>query len=106
MSDGETPEEAMEMGRDAFKCWMAAYIEEGREIPAPGSNGPASGRFNLRAPRSHAPQDHSRGAFLRLYVWGCARMRRIPDLGRRPPAPARRRVSRRFPALGAPVTIS
>lgn len=51
-SDGETPEEAIEMGRDAFKCWMSVHLEEGREIPAPGSNGPASGRFNLRAPKS------------------------------------------------------
>jgi antitoxin HicB len=52
MSDGETPEEAIEMGRDAFKCWMAVYIEDSRVIPLPGSGGPASGKFNLRAPKS------------------------------------------------------
>jgi antitoxin HicB len=52
MSDAETPEEAIEMGRDAFASWMAVYIEDGREIPAPGSGGPASGKFNLRAPKS------------------------------------------------------
>lgn len=52
MSDGETVEEAIEMARDAFKCWMSVYIEEGREIPAPGGHGPASGRFNLRTPKT------------------------------------------------------
>jgi antitoxin HicB len=52
MSDGETVEEAIEMARDAFKCWMSVYIEEGREIPAPGCHGPASGRFNLRTPKT------------------------------------------------------
>jgi len=52
MSDGETPEEAIEMGRDAFTAWMSVYIEEGRELPEPGSGGPASGKFNLRTPKS------------------------------------------------------
>jgi antitoxin HicB len=52
MSDGETPEEAIEMGRDAFKSWMSVFIEEGRDIPLPGSGGPASGKFNLRAPKT------------------------------------------------------
>jgi len=52
MSDGDTPEEAMAMGRDAFASWMAVYLEDEREIPAPGSGGPASGKFNLRAPKS------------------------------------------------------
>ena len=52
MSDGETPEEAVEMGRDAFASWMAVYLEDVREIPAPGSGGPAPGKFNMRAPKS------------------------------------------------------
>lgn len=52
MSDGESPEEAVRMGRDAFRCWMAVHIEEGRDIPVPGGGGPASGKFNLRAPKS------------------------------------------------------
>lgn len=35
MSDGETVEEAIDHGRDAFACWMAAHVEDGREIPLP-----------------------------------------------------------------------
>jgi antitoxin HicB len=36
MSDGETIAEAIENGRDAFKCWMATLIEDNRPIPQPG----------------------------------------------------------------------
>ncbi|WP_097461478.1 type II toxin-antitoxin system HicB family antitoxin [Mangrovitalea sediminis] len=50
MSDGETPAEAIENGRDAFDAWMGVYIEEGREIPVPG--GGASGKFIARLPKS------------------------------------------------------
>jgi predicted RNase H-like HicB family nuclease len=32
MSDGETPEEAIENGKDAFDCWMEAQVEWGRPI--------------------------------------------------------------------------
>ncbi len=54
MSDGETPEEAIESGRDAFKCWMAVHIENGRPVPKPGGAG-MSGRFVVRTPkRLHA----------------------------------------------------
>jgi len=35
MSDGETYAEAIENGRDAFKAWMGAYIEDGNDIPKP-----------------------------------------------------------------------
>lgn len=52
MSDGETAAEALEMGRDAFNAWMSVYIEDNRDIPAPGSGGPSSGRFNLRTPKT------------------------------------------------------
>lgn len=38
MADGETPEEAIREGRDAFNCWMAAHYEAGREIPVPNSH--------------------------------------------------------------------
>ena len=54
MSDGETPEEAINNGRDAFKCWMAVHIENGRPVPKPGGTG-MSGRFVVRTPkRLHA----------------------------------------------------
>jgi antitoxin HicB len=49
MSDGETPEEAITNGKDAFACWMAAHLEAGREIPRPGES--ASGRFVTRVPK-------------------------------------------------------
>lgn len=35
MSDGETLEEALINGRDAFNCWIAAQVDMGRQIPAP-----------------------------------------------------------------------
>jgi antitoxin HicB len=35
MSDGETLEEVLANGRDAFNCWIAAQVDMGREIPAP-----------------------------------------------------------------------
>jgi antitoxin HicB len=38
MSDGETLEEAVANGKDAFACWMIAHIEAGREIPHPGES--------------------------------------------------------------------
>lgn len=52
MSDGETPEEAMVNGKDAFECWMAAHLADGRIMPAPGSANQTSGQFRLRAPKS------------------------------------------------------
>lgn len=51
MSDGETPIEAIENGRDAFAAWMAVHVDEGRPIPAPGSGGD-SGRFVARVPKT------------------------------------------------------
>lgn len=35
MSDGETIEEAMANGRDAFNSWMGAQVDMGRQIPSP-----------------------------------------------------------------------
>ena len=51
MSDGETPEEAVVNGRDAFGCWMAVQLENGWPTPLPGA-GAVSGRFVMRTPRS------------------------------------------------------
>lgn len=36
MSDGETPEEALENIQDAIEAWLEAAREWGRPIPAPG----------------------------------------------------------------------
>lgn len=51
MSDGETPEEAVENGRDAFSAWMDTHAEEGYPIPKAGGSR-ASGRFVQRLPKS------------------------------------------------------
>lgn len=51
MSDGGTVDETIVNGRDAFKAWMLAYVEDGREFPAPGTGG-TSGKFVQRVPKS------------------------------------------------------
>ena len=51
MSDGESIEDAINNGRDAFQMWMETYIEQGRELPKPGSVG-SSGKFVQRVPKS------------------------------------------------------
>ena len=35
MSDGETPEEALENANDAIACWIEAAQELGRPVPPP-----------------------------------------------------------------------
>jgi antitoxin HicB len=50
MSDGESIEEAIENGRDAFSCWMWAHLQDGRPLPKPGES--RAGRFVQRLPKS------------------------------------------------------
>lgn len=50
-SDGETPSEAEENGRDAFNAWIEACIAEGRDVPNPGSRDEAPARFLQRVPK-------------------------------------------------------
>lgn len=50
MSDGETPEEAIQNGRDALKAWLKTAREFGDEIPPPSTR--ASGKFVQRFPKS------------------------------------------------------
>ena len=57
MSDGETPEEAVRNGRDAFESCIAALVDMGRPIPKPEYNPVAvetkmSGRFIQRLPKT------------------------------------------------------
>ena len=52
MSDGESIEQAIANGRDAFQVWMETYIEQGREVPKPDSVGSSSGKFVQRVPKS------------------------------------------------------
>jgi antitoxin HicB len=50
MSDGESVEEAILNGRDAFEQWAAVQLEERREMPKPGAEAEAA-RFVQRLPR-------------------------------------------------------
>ena len=57
MSDGETIEEAIHNGRDAFLAWISAQADMGREIPRPSyrvpeTEPPMSGKFVQRVPKS------------------------------------------------------
>ena len=49
-SDGSTPEDAIENGRDALQSWLAVAQEFDDDIPRPFSA--VSGRFVQRVPRS------------------------------------------------------
>lgn len=50
-SDGETPSEAEENGRDAFEAWMEAWVAEGRDIPEPGARDESPAKFLQRVPK-------------------------------------------------------
>lgn len=52
MSDGDTPEEAIENGRDAVACWISAAKASGRKIPKPGELEQQSGKWVQRVPKS------------------------------------------------------
>ncbi|MFH1059550.1 MAG: type II toxin-antitoxin system HicB family antitoxin, partial [Pseudomonadota bacterium] len=51
-SDGETVDEAMANGRDAFIAWIEANRAYSRPDPKPMSGGVYSGQFRLRTPKS------------------------------------------------------
>jgi predicted HicB family RNase H-like nuclease len=54
MSDGETIDEAIANGRDAFSAWMSARVHQGKPIPKPTKHGEAAEPVRLmqRLPRS------------------------------------------------------
>ena len=56
MSDGETIEEAMTNGRDAFVAWISAAADMGKQIPEPTAKPvaliEASGKFVARLPKT------------------------------------------------------
>jgi predicted RNase H-like HicB family nuclease len=57
ISDGETQEEAIENGRDAFIGWISAAIDMGREVPPPQWQPETvpeavSGKFIQRVPKT------------------------------------------------------
>lgn len=51
ISDGESPDEALKNGCDAFEAWISTCISEGRPVPAAGSHRKGSVRFLQRLPR-------------------------------------------------------
>jgi predicted RNase H-like HicB family nuclease len=66
VADGETMDEAIADGREAFETTASALIDMGREVPAPALRGEdfapisASGKFVSRVPRSMHVQLGSR----------------------------------------------
>lgn len=75
MSQGETPEEAIGMIRDAQRLWLTVALEDGDCIPEPSTDddgGKYSGRFNVRVPRRvHRDLVHAaeaEGVSLNMYV--------------------------------------
>ena len=49
LSDGDTPEQALEHGRDAVKAYLLSCAKHGDPIPKPSA---ASGQWRQRVPRS------------------------------------------------------
>ena len=74
MSQGETPEEALEMIRDAQRGWLEVSLRHGDPIPepAPESEHSYTGKFNVRVPkdlhRGLVRAAKSQGVSLNLFV--------------------------------------
>ena len=52
ISQGQTPEEAVEHVRDAMRDWISVALEDGVEIPEPRAAVDYSGHFVVRVPTS------------------------------------------------------
>jgi predicted RNase H-like HicB family nuclease len=52
VSQGASPNEAVENLADAMLGWISVALEDGKEIPAPYEEPEYSGRFLVRLPRS------------------------------------------------------
>ena len=52
MTDGATPEEALENIEDAKRLWIETLIEDGFDIPEPAQSREYSGKLLLRMPKS------------------------------------------------------
>ncbi len=93
LSDGATPEEAIENGRDALAAWLAVARELGDEPVKPFSA--ASGKFLQRVPRSlHAQliqRAKAEGVSLNTLVVSLV----AEGIGRRQAARPRKRASAR-----------
>ena len=60
ISEGATPEQAIENGRDALEGVIAVLLERGQAVPEPGETREYSGTLQLRIP----PSLHARAAAL------------------------------------------
>jgi antitoxin HicB len=52
MTEGSTPEEALENLDDAMAAWVEVHIEDGDAIPPPLSSDQYSGKFLMRVPKT------------------------------------------------------
>lgn len=73
MSQGDTPQEALEMIRDAQRLWLQVALEDGVRVPEPATTEHIySGKFNVRVTKDlhkalvHAAEAH--GVSLNLYI--------------------------------------
>ena len=72
LSQGKTPNEAVERVKDAMLGWISVALEDGKPIPEPYEEPEHSGRFLVRLPRSlHAElarQARQEGVSLNQFV--------------------------------------
>lgn len=72
ISQGETPEEAIAMIRDAMAGWIEVALEDGLPIPEPRSEESYSGKFVVRVPkalhRRLAEESKAEGVSLNQYI--------------------------------------
>ena len=52
MTEGDSPEDAAAMIRDAMAGWLELALEDGKPIPEPRPNEEYSGKFVVRVPKS------------------------------------------------------
>ena len=52
MTEGDSPEDAAAMIRDAMAGWLELALEDGKPIPKPRSNEEFRGKFVVRVPKS------------------------------------------------------
>lgn len=88
ISQGDTPDEALEMIRDAQRGWLTVALQHGDTIPEPRTEAAYSGKFVVRLPRSMhrdlAEQAEQEGVSMNQYMVATLARRHISvDLERR-----------------------
>ncbi len=93
ISQGATPEEALEMIQDAQRLWLQVSLEQGHDIPVPSTQEDYiySGKFNVRVPkdlhRDLANSAEAQGVSLLLFVATTLASAVNSKRKSRPPAP-------------------